>query len=234
MQHAKGGTGTGMATIISNSVIPAGTNPSPAGGILARLAPKPLKDRRVAATDDQALMQDIASGHRPALARLMAQHARGVALFAGRFLGNVADGDDVAQETFLRVWAQARKYDASKASVTTWIYRIATNLCIDRQRRNRFWRLFGRVQTDDVADILPDDAASATQSLAAKQRLAQVRASIATLPARQRMAILLTAVSEMEVAAVAAVMKTSTGAVEQLLVRARRSLRAMEGEQDAG
>jgi RNA polymerase sigma-70 factor, ECF subfamily len=90
------------------------------------------------------------------------------------------------------------------------------------------------VQTDDVADILPDDAASATQSLAAKQRLAQVRASIATLPARQRMAILLTAVSEMEVAAVAAVMKTSTGAVEQLLVRARRSLRAMEGEQDAG
>jgi RNA polymerase sigma-70 factor, ECF subfamily len=224
----------GMATAITDGTLPAGTNPSPAGGILARLRVTPAKDRRVATTDDQALMQHIAGGHRPALARLMAQHARGVALFAARFLGNAADGDDVAQETFLRVWAQARKYDAGKASVTTWIYRIATNLCIDRQRRNRFWRLFGRVQADDVADILPDDTPGAMQTMAAKQRLAHVRASIATLPPRQRMAILLTAVSQMDADAVAAVMKTSTGAVEQLLVRARRSLRKLEGDHDAG
>lgn len=223
-----------VATTSLNLTVPAGTKPSPAGGILASLAPKSAQERRVALTDDQALMHDIASGHRPALARLMAQHARGIAVFSGRFLGQAADGDDVAQEVFLRVWAQARKYDPARASVTTWLYRIATNLCIDRQRRNRFWRIFGRVQADDVADILPDDAPGATQSLAARQRLAKVRATIATLPARQRTAILLTAVAEMETDAVAAVMKTSAGAVEQLLVRARRTLRAMEGCDDAG
>jgi RNA polymerase sigma-70 factor, ECF subfamily len=223
-----------VATATINPALPAGRIPSPAGGILARLARKPVTEGRVAATDDHALMRDIANGHRPALARLMAQHARGVALFAGRFLGNAADGDDVTQEVFVRVWTQARKYDPAKASVTTWLYRIATNLCIDRQRRNRFWRIFGRVQADDVADILPDDAPGATQTLAAKQRLARVRAGIATLPARQRTAILLTAVAEMEADAVAAVMKTSIGAVEQLLVRARRSLRAMERDDDAG
>lgn len=223
-----------VVTTTIDGAIPAGTKPSPAGGILSRLAAKPVKDRRVSASDDQALMQDIAGGHRPALARLMAQHARGVALFAGRFLANAADGDDVAQEVFVRVWQQARKYDAGKASVATWIYRITTNLCIDRQRRNRFWRLLGRVQVDDLADILPDDAPGASQTLAAKQRLAQVRGGIARLPARQRMAILLVAVGEMDADAVAAVMKTSQGAVEQLLVRARRSLRMMEGNADAG
>jgi RNA polymerase sigma-70 factor, ECF subfamily len=222
-----------VATTTIDGAVPAGTKRSPAGGILSRLVAKPVKDRRVTATDDQALMQDIAGGHRPALARLMARHARGVALFAGRFLANAADGDDVAQEVFVKVWQQARHYDAGKASVATWIYRITTNLCIDRQRRNRFWRLFGRVQADDLADILPDDAPGATQTLAARQRLVRVRCGIARLPARQRMAILLVAVGEMDTDAVAAVMKTSQGAVEQLLVRARRSLRRMEGDADA-
>lgn len=223
-----------VATATINPSVPAGRIGSPAGGILARLARHSARGTSVAQNDDHALMQDIAKGHRPALARLMAQHARGVALFAGRYLCNAADGDDIAQEVFVCVWAQARRYDPAKAAVSTWLYRITTNLCIDRQRRNRFWRLFGRVQADDLADLLPDDAPDATQSLAAKQRLAKVRAGIGTLPARQRMAILLTAVAEMETEAVAAVMKTTQGAVEQLLVRARRTLRAMEGHDDAG
>jgi RNA polymerase sigma-70 factor, ECF subfamily len=216
---------------------PGGRNRFPAGTAVRKVMPRPAGEHRVTPTDlpqDQHLMRDIVAGNRMALAHLMGLHARSVALFAGRFLGNAADGDDITQEVFVRVWQQAARYDATKASVTTWIYRIATNLCIDRQRRNRFWRMFGRVQADDVADILPDDAPGATQTLAAKQRLARVRAGITTLPARQRMAILLTAVAEMETEAVAAVMKTSQGAVEQLLVRARRSLRAMEGDDDAG
>jgi RNA polymerase sigma-70 factor, ECF subfamily len=225
--------GMGVATATINPLFPAGTKPSPAGGILARLAPKSTREACVASIDDHALMQDIAKGHRPALARLMAQHARGVALFAGRFLANAADGDDIAQETFLRVWRQAGRYDPARASVATWIYRIATNLCIDRQRRNRFWRLFGRVHVDDVADVVSDGAVDAAHALAAKQRLARMRRVIDTLPARQRTAILLTAVAEMETDAVAAVMKTSAGAVEQLLVRARRTLRRAEGETDA-
>jgi RNA polymerase sigma-70 factor, ECF subfamily len=232
MTHAAGGMV--VATTITDDTFPAGTKPSPAGGILARLTPKKVGERRVAASDDQALMQDIAGGHRPALARLMAQHARGVALFAGRFLANASDGDDIAQDTFLRVWRQAGQYDPARASVATWIYRIATNLCIDRQRRNRFWRMFGRVNVDDVADVVLDGTPDAAQVTDAKQKLTRVRAAIATLPARQRMAILLVAVAEMDTDAVAAVMQTSQGAVEQLLVRARRALRAMEGDNDVG
>jgi RNA polymerase sigma-70 factor, ECF subfamily len=181
-----------------------------------------------------ALMAEIAAGRETALARLMAIMGRDIALFAGRYLGNRADGEDIAQEAFLRVWRMAGSYDPGRAKVTTWIYRITVNLCIDRQRRNRFWRLFGRVDAQDMAGVLPDPAPDATAVVAGRQTLARVQAGIAALPERQRMAIMLCAVGGLETQEIAVAMGASAGAVEQLLVRARRQLRRDVGDDDAG
>lgn len=181
----------------------------------------------------KGLMREIAAGREPALARLIAIHGQGITLYASRFLGNAAEGDDVAQETFLRVWQTAPRYDPDRAVVSTWIYRIATNLCIDRHRRARFWRLLGRADVQDMADVLPDDAPDAVTTLGARQQLMRVRMGIALLPERQRMAILLAAVSGLDSHEIAAIMGTNRGAVEQLLVRARRTLRAQTGNSDA-
>lgn len=160
-------------------------------------------------------------------------HGRGVTLFVTRFLGNAAEGDDVVQETFLRVWQTAARYDPDRAAVSTWIYRIATNLCIDRQRRGRFWRMFSRAEVGDVADLVADDAPDAPTTLAARQQLDRVRRAIAALPDRQRSAILLSAVAGLEGREIATILDTNPGAVEQLLVRARRTLRAQTGYGDA-
>jgi RNA polymerase sigma-70 factor, ECF subfamily len=178
------------------------------------------------------LMREIAAGREPALVRLIAIYGRGLTLYASRFLGSPSDGDDVVQETFLKVWQMAGRYDPDRAAVSTWIYRIAANLCIDRQRRGRIWRLFGRTDITDVADELQDDAPEAAQTVAARQQLAHVRRAIAALPDRQRQAILLTAVAGMDSREIAAIMDTNQGAVEQLLVRARRTLRERTGHDD--
>ncbi len=185
------------------------------------------------AQESAGLMAEIAAGREAALTRLIALHGRDVALFAGRMLGHAADGDEVAQDTFLRVWRMAGRYDPARGSVTTWIYRIAVNLCIDRQRRNRFWRVFRRADVADMADALADDAPDALTTLAGKQQLRAVRAGIAALPDRQRSAIMLAAVAGLDTDEIAATMGTSRGAVEQLLVRARRSLRRDVGDDDA-
>jgi RNA polymerase sigma-70 factor, ECF subfamily len=179
-------------------------------------------------------MAEIAAGREAALARLIGLMGRDVAVFAGRYLGNAAEGEDIAQEVFLRVWRMAARYDPARSKVSTWIYRITVNLCIDRQRRNRFWQLFGRDQASDLADMLADPAPGTVAVIAGRQTLARVQASIATLPERQRMAIMLSAVAGLDGPQIAQAMGASAGAVEQLLVRARRQLRRDVGDDDDG
>jgi RNA polymerase sigma-70 factor, ECF subfamily len=186
-----------------------------------------------AAEDATELMRQIAGGREAALSRLIARHGRGLTLFATRFLGSASEADEVVQDTFLQVWRQADRYDPARAAVSTWLYRIAANRCIDRQRRarvRRFLGIGGRVE--DLAEVLPDPAPGAWSQVAARQRLAQVRHALMRLPDRQRMALLLCAVGGMDTAEIAAIMAASPGAVEQLLVRARKALRDQVPDDD--
>jgi len=173
----------------------------------------------------QALVASMAAGDRSALAGLIRLYGRGIESFAARTLGNVADAEDVAQEVFLRAWRLAHRYDPAKAAVSTWLYRIAVNLCID-QRRRRGLRQFLGLDTPELGDGPVDPAPDVEQQTDARQRLAQLTPALQALPQRQRMALLLKVVAELDTAAVAAALGTSPGAVEQLLVRARGGLRA--------
>jgi RNA polymerase sigma-70 factor (ECF subfamily) len=118
--------------------------------------------------------------------------------------------------------------------VAAWLYKITTNLCIDRQRRARLRRFFGAARAEDMEGLLPDPGPGTEAALADRQRLAQVRRALAGLPERQRLALLLAAVAGLESREIAVIMAASQGSVEQLLVRARRSLRETLGESDAG
>ena len=124
-------------------------------------------------------------------------------------------------------------FDHSEGSVSTRLYRIAVNHCIDRNRRTGFRRFLGlsgdRGEKGDPLDSLPDPGPGAERSLAATQALAAVRLAITRLPDRQRQALLLQVVAEMDHAAIALELGTGKGAVEQLLVRARATLRRGTG-----
>jgi RNA polymerase sigma-70 factor, ECF subfamily len=173
--------------------------------------------------DDKALLARVAAGEQLALRQLIDRHGRGLRLFAGRYLGGSDEAEDVVQDVFISVWKNAERFDPSKGRATTWIYRIAANRCIDVRRWRKF-RIF--IGFEEAHEAFPSDDPDADTWMGARQELAIVRAGVEKLPERQRMALLLRAVADLDVPAIAEVMETSAGSVEQLLVRARRTLRA--------
>lgn len=174
-------------------------------------------------------MQALRQGDRTALAGLIRRFGPGLRRFAAGMLRNPEDAEDLVQDVFLRVWRAAESYDPDRAAVSTWVYRIATRLAIDRNRRTAFRRFLGLESAPEPEDEAPGPEAV----LAARQALAATRARLDALPDRQRRALLLRAVAGMAVPDIAATLGISPGAVEQLLVRARAGLRADLGERRA-
>lgn len=176
---------------------------------------------------DAALLCAIAQGQDAALGRLVARHGPGLTAVATRYLGSHSDAEDIVQETFLRVWQNASRFDPTRAKASTWIYAIAIRLCIDRLRRLKLRRVLGLGGVQGAEDLVPDPTPATDLALAGRQELGQTRKALATLPDRQRLAILLAAVGGLDTLGIAETLDISPGAVEQLLVRARRTLRSL-------
>ncbi|QDC09283.1 sigma-70 family RNA polymerase sigma factor [Oceanicola sp. D3] len=184
-----------------------------------------MQDR---AAQAEGLMAAMASGDRQALAQLITLYGAGLQRYMAQMLPEASEAEDMAQEVFLRAWRNAGRYDASKAAVSTWLYRIATNLCIDRARRRGLRRFLG-------LETAPEEAADAPgpeQVLEGRERLAATRAALARLPVRQRQALLLRAAGELSTGEIAATLGISPGAAEQLLVRGRAALRKLLETED--
>ncbi|MFM7333951.1 MAG: sigma-70 family RNA polymerase sigma factor [Tabrizicola sp.] len=175
------------------------------------------------ADDDRQTMAALAAGDRQAMAVLIRRHGPGIRRFLAGVLTRPDEAEDLAQETFLRVWSAATRYDPTLASPSTWVYRIALRLAIDRNRRTGFRRFLGLEATPEPVDDQP----GADRDLAARQALARTQRALARLPDRQRRALLLRAAAGLSNAEIAATLGISSGAVEQLLVRARSALRAI-------
>jgi RNA polymerase sigma-70 factor, ECF subfamily len=165
---------------------------------------------------DAALVLRAGAGDQAACAALVDRWLRPVHRLAHRVLGNAADADEVAQEAFLRVWQHAPRWKP-RAKFSTWLFRMAHNLCVDRLRARR--------ATEDAAlDVLGDDGASARE-VERHATATSVRAAVASLPVRQRIALTLCHFEELTNIEAAEVMGVSIEALESLLARARRSLR---------
>lgn len=183
--------------------------------------------------DDATLLRRIARGEEPALARLVARHGRGMASVATRYLGSASEAEEVVQDTFFRVWQHAGRFDPGRAKASSWIYAIAVRLCIDRLRKLKLRRILGLGRGLDPDFDAADAGPAADRTVADREELALTRQAIAALPDRQRLALLLAAVAGLDNARIAETLDITPGAVEQLLVRARRSLRSL-GLRDGG
>jgi RNA polymerase sigma-70 factor (ECF subfamily) len=166
-----------------------------------------------------------------------------------RMLGSAADADDAVQETIVRAWRSLDRFEG-RSSLRTWLYRIATNVCLDAlssgARRMRPFEegpassvenavLDSRERTHWLEPIpdahaLPDDAADPLQLAVLRQsiRLAFV-AALQHLPARQRAALLLADVLGWSAAEVAECLDMTVAAVNSGLQRARATMAARNG-----
>lgn len=161
------------------------------------------------------------AGDEKAFACLVARHLTRAGKIAQRVVGSRAEAEDMVQEAFLRVWLKASEWKPEAtggAKFSTWFYRVLMNLCIDRTRRIKPAPLEA---AGEPVDPKPDGF----DHVAARETSARVRAAIGDLPERQRAALALCHYEGMSNIEAAAVLDLTVGAVESLLVRARRSLR---------
>ncbi|TIT74962.1 MAG: RNA polymerase sigma factor, partial [Mesorhizobium sp.] len=123
------------------------------------------------ADPDEELVRRIGAGDQAAVQAMVARKLPRVLSLATRMLGDAAEAEDVAQETFVRIWRHASGWRQGPARFDTWIHRVALNLCYDRLRRRREWTTG---ELPEVADEtpLPDAGGEGRHVQQALQRIA--------------------------------------------------------------
>ncbi len=175
---------------------------------------------------DEELLARYAAGDPMAARALTLRLTPRVFAHAARLLGDRAEAEDVAQEALIRLWKIAPDWRMGEAKVTTWLYRVTANLCIDRMRRQR------SVDLEAVPE--PEDGqASADERLQEAARIDALQAALNTLPDRQRQAVVLRHLDGLGNPEIAEIMDMSVRAVESLTARGKRALaRALAGRRE--
>jgi RNA polymerase sigma-70 factor (ECF subfamily) len=179
-------------------------------------------------TDRSSLQPDPEAALLAAYARGEPEAARALAAAlvprslaqARRMLADAAEAEDVVQEAMLRLWRAAPGWREGEARVSTWLYRVVANLCVDRLRRRR------GIEIEEAPD--PEDPSpSAAERLDGEARLRALSDALAALPARQAQAVALRHLEGLSNPEIAAVMGIGVEAVESLTARGRRALAAL-------
>ena len=177
--------------------------------------------REVKDETDGALVGAVARGDAAAFRQLTDKYLVAVHRLAARMLGDRNEAEEVAQDTFLKLWTHAGNWrPASRDSaVLPWLRSLAMNACIDRLRRRRF-------HSGDEVPERADDRASPVEQIEQDRIAGLVKHALRALPDRQRAAIVLTYYEELPNAEAAAAMDLHLKAFESLLLRARQAMKA--------
>jgi len=164
------------------------------------------------------LLQQIRSGDARAFEYIVEKYFQPAWRVAVRILRNDAEAEDVAQEVLLKIWKNPPELKPG-ASLKAWILRVASNGAIDQLRKKR---------PTTMAELPErvDASASVVDVLQADEAASQVQTALDGLPERQRLALILTYYEGMANKEAAEVLDVSVDALESLLSRARRGLKA--------
>jgi RNA polymerase sigma-70 factor (ECF subfamily) len=178
--------------------------------------PRPTAETR---NDEAVLVAEAGAGDGRAFGVLMERHLGVVVSVARRMLRDDAEAEDVAQEAFLRLWRSGATLEIGPAGIRPWLRRVVSNLCLDRVRGQ------ARVK---VVEELPEVPEPAKQLAALESQDVQRRVEVAMqkLPDRQRLALTLFHFEGLSQIEIGNVLGVSDEAVESLLSRARRQLKA--------
>jgi len=169
-------------------------------------------------TDEQLLVL-IAEGDKQAFSLLMKRYLPAVINFSMRYFPQRSDAEDIAQETFTRLWCKAPVWQDKGVSVKAWLFRVAYNQSIDQLRKLKPEYLA------DYDENIIDEAAFIERIMNIEYDLAIQKIALNALPERQRTAITLCAIKGFSNSEAAVVLGVSVDALESLLARGRRKLK---------
>lgn len=166
---------------------------------------------------DETLLVLYGNGDRDAARSLTLRMGPLAYRVAYRMLSDPAEAEDVAQEALLRLWRIAPEWRNGEAKVSTWLYRVVTNLATDRLRKRRGVGL-------DEAPEVEDGAPSVVQTMIARDRMNALEAALSQLPDRQRQAVVLRHIEGLSNPEIAEAMEIGVEAVESLTARGKKGL----------
>ena len=182
-------------------------------------------------TSDHALLEGTLAGDEDAFAELVARYRNQITSYIYRMTSDYDGAVDLAQETFMRVYRAAARYQTTHA-FSTYIYRIATNLAISelrKRKRRRLVSLTGLLTSADGQEPrdfdAPDERPLQDVSLVDFERRQFVKRAISTLPEKYRAPLVLRDVEGKSYDEIAAILSTSEGTVKSRINRARNFLR---------
>ena len=178
---------------------------------------------QLAELDERALVQACLEGQPGAFDLIVERHRRAVYQLCYRFVGNHEDASDLSQDVFLRAFRGLRSF-RGHSSLSTWLYRIAVNVCLNR--------LGARNAPEPIDDrqFVDDRAESAAERLLRRERASRLRRAIARLPRKQRLTVVLRAFHEMSHQQIAEVLGSSVGAVKANFFHALGNLKRILDE----
>ncbi|MDG2421213.1 MAG: sigma-70 family RNA polymerase sigma factor [Gammaproteobacteria bacterium] len=172
---------------------------------------------------DEELMRAVRSGEHYAYQELVKKYLASISCYAYRMIGNQNDTNDITQETFLKLWVNAEKWDPKKAKLTTWLHRIAHNLCIDHLRKHK--RNQPLKHTDEEQGYQETWCEKDGNKNELNEKLQELATALRGLPEIQRSALTLCHYSGFSNKEAASIMNISVKALESAISRAKRSLR---------
>jgi RNA polymerase sigma-70 factor (ECF subfamily) len=180
---------------------------------------------------DVQLMLRFQAGDDDAFRELFEKYTRAIVNFAYHFVGSRPRAEELAQDVFLQVYKAAPRYEPH-AKFTTWLYRIATNACLNEVRRpeRRYKTRPLEYETEDSSErgeiAFPDPQAITGEEASSGRELeAKIQAALGDLPANQRAALVLSRVEGMSYREVAEALECSESAVKSLVFRATATMR---------
>ncbi len=186
--------------------------------------------RAIEAASDHELLAAIRDGDEPAFQEIVRRYRNPITNFIYRMIDDYDRAVELSQETFLRVYTSASRYEANY-SFSTYIYRIATNLAISelrRRKRRKFVSLLSPFTNDEgeAIEIDPPDANPLQDEvMIGDERRRAVARAITSLPEKYRAAIVLRDVEGLSYEQIAATLELSEGTVKSRINRARNLLK---------
>jgi RNA polymerase sigma-70 factor, ECF subfamily len=172
--------------------------------------------------DDAELMQRMAAGDREAFAAVFRRHQATVFRFSRQMLGSKETAEDVTQDAFIALARNAGRYDASRGSLSTYLYGIARHLVLQRHKRSQ---LRIEVNVDGLADEpMLATASNPVDDICRAQMIRDLRIAILRLPMHYREVVVLCELNGLSYENAASIVDCPVGTIRSRLSRARQLL----------